>query len=814
MSSAPLCIAPNSNGILRRVGIYAEKLGANLMERLTEYDVSGNVKMQKELIEPNKVWQHPWHLCYRVHLHQEMKRRATSANDEGIPAVLKTRSKVSSVDPSIATVVLEGGERIQGDLVIGADARTAVPGGNIKPKPSGKSAFRFLVSRQAALDDPKTAKFAQNNGEFLLWFGSDRRVVMHPCSNNKQLNFVCIHPREESEVKNGEGWNQQSNKAKLLDVYRSFNPALLALLDKADAETLRVWELFDMDVLPTWVNDKLALLGDAAHPFLPHQGQGAGVAMEDAAALAVVLPRDTRLEDIPERLKLYESPRYERANRIQEYSRIAGRDIGERSIDMMEYSTYNFGHDEWDHSTEKFRQWGWSQKPNLFWRMPISFGPMPGPRQDFFGMPRDPTYSTFVTASFKFKTSRTLLQNLLPTAAFKFTSPGTVAYASFSQTTLNGMHWLGGGGYRHFGLYIHGVQYTRKDGSVVHGTYLPILFENLTDPIVSGREELGMPKLYCAIEIHQRTHSYHIQASWQGVSFCDLALEGLREVGPGSEAGTIGGEADDGILAYKYIPRVGERGKADVEHATFVPHAEESKVVPSKVNKVRKASSASIKFESRDWEALPTLHHVVSRLAEIPVYEVVGAKVVEGNGGIDMSQNSDLPPIKRFITSHTPGGKTTFIDTISEEAPFKTLPDGAKFALSYATNRFPVSLTNDADLTTYSHYTQNLPGITISTGTVLRVVDMKPGALSPMHRTVSLDYGVVLEGEVELVLDSGETRLLKRGDIAVQRGTNHAWRNTSSTSWARMLYVHQPAEPLIVGGVKLEEDTSTIPGVR
>lgn len=53
---------------------------------------------------------------------------------------------------------------------------------------------------------------------------------------------------------------------------------------------------------------------------------------------------------------------------------------------------------------------------------------------------------------------------------------------------------------------------------------------------------------------------------------------------------------------------------------------------------------------------------------------------------------------------------------------------------------------------------------------------MSPGLLSPMHRTVSLDYGVVLEGEVELVLDSGETRVLKRGDVAIQRGTCHAWR--------------------------------------
>lgn len=123
-------------------------------------------------------------------------------------------------------------------------------------------------------------------------------------------------------------WNAGANKAKLLQVYEKFNPDLLALLDKADAETLKVWELMDMDPLPGWTCDRLALLGDSAHPFLPHQGQGAGIAMEDAASLAVVLPRDTQASDVAERLQLYESFRLQRAHRIQEYSRIAGRDLG------------------------------------------------------------------------------------------------------------------------------------------------------------------------------------------------------------------------------------------------------------------------------------------------------------------------------------------------------------------------------------------------------------------------------------------------------------------------------------------------------
>lgn len=289
-----------------------------------------------------------------------------------------------------------------------------------------------------------------------------------------------------------------------------------------------------------------------------------------------------------------------------------------------------------------FRRWDWSRKPHLYWRMPISFGPMPGPRQRFNGQPREALHSTFTTASFKFKTSRTLLQSLFPSPSFSFKSPGTVAYASFSQTTLNKMEWLGGTGYRHFGLYIHGVQFTKKNGEILNGSFLPILFESLTDPIVSGREELGMPKLYCSLDIHRRTTSYRVQAGWQGATFANFTLENLETVDAQDESGIIGGESDDGIFAYKYIPRVGhigsaDRGQADVEYATFVPHTEDAKIIPSTVKHMQKTSKASIMFDRMDWEALPTLYHVVSRLAEIPIYEVIGGKVVEGEGVPDVS---------------------------------------------------------------------------------------------------------------------------------------------------------------------------------
>jgi quercetin dioxygenase-like cupin family protein len=176
--------------------------------------------------------------------------------------------------------------------------------------------------------------------------------------------------------------------------------------------------------------------------------------------------------------------------------------------------------------------------------------------------------------------------------------------------------------------------------------------------------------------------------------------------------------------------------------------------------------------------------------------------------------DNGLPTIERFITDHDSDARAVFSSQTEEHLQWHELPDGARFCLGYTTDQFPVELSHGKDIESYQRYLQNKPGITIPGGTVLRLVDMRPGVTSPMHRTVSLDYGVVLEGEVELILDSGEVRLMRRGDVAVQRGTNHAWRNASQTKWARMMYVLQECRPLKVAGKELEEDYGGIPGVR
>lgn len=102
--------------------------------------------------------------------------------------------------------------------------------------------------------------------------------------------------------------------------------------------------------------------------------------------------------------------------------------------------------------------------------------------------------------------------------------------------------------------------------------------------------------------------------------------------------------------------------------------------------------------------------------------------------------------------------------------------------------------------------TNTKPGLHITNGTVVRMIDFGPGVESPMHRAMSIDYGIVMDGEFELTLDSGETRIMKQGDISVQRATAHKWKNITAgeTQAGRMLYVLLDCKEVLVQGKNIE----------
>lgn len=126
--------------------------------------------------------------------------------------------------------------------------------------------------------------------------------------------------------------------------------------------------------------------------------------------------------------------------------------------------------------------------------------------------------------------------------------------------------------------------------------------------------------------------------------------------------------------------------------------------------------------------------------------------------------------------------------------------------LIYTTSEFPANLNKDTDIQAHENkVSQGGVGLVNLGGSVCRMVDFAPDNDPQMHRTKSLDYGVVLEGEVDMILDSGEIHRMKRGDVAIQRGTMHAWKNPSKTQWARMMFVLLDCQPLQVAGQSLGE---------
>lgn len=121
-------------------------------------------------------------------------------------------------------------------------------------------------------------------------------------------------------------------------------------------------------------------------------------------------------------------------------------------------------------------------------------------------------------------------------------------------------------------------------------------------------------------------------------------------------------------------------------------------------------------------------------------------------------------------------------------------------------NKNPADLNNDADLKYNDEVNNNKVGLASAGGAVCRYVDLAPGYTCMMHRTQTLDYGILLNGRAQCVMGGGEIQEMKPGDVMVQRYTMHAWRNPSKTDWARMIFVLIDCKPLEIDGKTLKED--------
>ncbi|KAK2858534.1 hypothetical protein FQN49_004637 [Arthroderma sp. PD_2] len=164
-----------------------------------------------------------------------------------------------------------------------------------------------------------------------------------------------------------------------------------------------------------------------------------------------------------------------------------------------------------------------------------------------------------------------------------------------------------------------------------------------------------------------------------------------------------------------------------------------------------------------------------------------------------------LPTVRRIVTGHNEKGEAIF-DSDTQLAPYNPAtptPDPAKQGETGFTSVFRTSgAPADCNKPWIDIHNQTVE-LADKAGTTLRIVDFAPGIPGLMHRTVSLDFAIVLNGEIELELDNGVTKMVKQHDIVVQRGTIHSWNNKSSEN-VRMLFALLPSDPVKSGDKELE----------
>jgi quercetin dioxygenase-like cupin family protein len=138
---------------------------------------------------------------------------------------------------------------------------------------------------------------------------------------------------------------------------------------------------------------------------------------------------------------------------------------------------------------------------------------------------------------------------------------------------------------------------------------------------------------------------------------------------------------------------------------------------------------------------------------------------------------------RRVVTGHDEQGRSV---VLSDGVPPVIREDavGTRFVELWATDAAPAPVAAGEPEPTERDLTVP-PG---PSGTKLRINEIPPGAASPMHRTETVDYGIVLSGEIVLELDDGAQTTLGPGDVVIQRGTDHRWENRSSEP-ARVAFV-------------------------
>jgi salicylate hydroxylase len=244
-----------------------------------------------------------------------------------------------------ARVLFANGASAEADIVIAADGihselrqYVAPPS---RPVFHGSVAYRGVLPLRAIPDWP--------TDRWLMWLGKSKHFLTFPVRAGELINYVGFVPAD-AEMK--ESWSAPGDPDVLRAEFEGWEPRIGGLLSHVK-NTFR-WALYDREPLPVWTNGRLTLLCDAAHPMLPHLGQGANQSIEDGMALATILAKAERTK-VSSALHAYERLRRERVAAVQRGARENGlrldshyADLGVRDAEIRAHAEFRkklYSHD-------------------------------------------------------------------------------------------------------------------------------------------------------------------------------------------------------------------------------------------------------------------------------------------------------------------------------------------------------------------------------------------------------------------------------------------------------------------------------------
>jgi salicylate hydroxylase len=306
---AGVLIGPNGVRMLHRLGLAGalEQVGGWVGEGSTYYRHDGT-RVAPVMTTDSAGWP----FTYGMHRADMVDLLAGLLRDGAVHP--GHRAVSFEQDEGQARVSFENGAVAEADVVIAADgihsSLQRFVTEQATPVFSGSVAFRgILDTARVPWWRPKV---------FQLWMGEGKHVIVFPVRAGKQLNFVCFIPAEQAMR---ESWSAPGDPDALRAAFEGFAEPVTELLRQVDS--CFWWGLYDREPLERWTNGRLVLLGDAAHPMLPHLGQGANQSIEDSLALAMML-KDATAAEVPAALAHYAQVRRQRTDIIQDGSRRSG----------------------------------------------------------------------------------------------------------------------------------------------------------------------------------------------------------------------------------------------------------------------------------------------------------------------------------------------------------------------------------------------------------------------------------------------------------------------------------------------------------